>query len=91
MKKWIKIILVLSLLLNVCLGIAVFAGRGYFRQTTFQMVTKNAEAQMQLNQHLLNELESGDLKRIEALKPFLRDSVENCKKAAEAFRTALEK
>lgn len=88
MNKWIKIILVVSLLLNFALGIAVFAGRGYFRQTTFQMLAMNAEAQARLNQYYLDEVESGDSERIKALKAFLRNSIENCKKVAADWRKA---
>ncbi len=88
MNKWIKIILVVSLLLNFALGIAVFAGRSYFRQTTFQMLAMNAEAQARLNQYYLDEVESGDSERIKALKAFLQKGIDNCKKVAADWRKA---
>ncbi len=91
MKKWLKAVLIVSLLMNAVLTITIIAGREYVKQIGFELVIMNLEADMMKNQMVLDALESNDPERIETMKKLLNIGVENCKRAAASFRAALEK
>ncbi len=82
MKNWLKVLLAVSLILNVCLIIAVVSGQQYYRQTTFRREAQNAEAEARFNRTILECLKSENPAQIENTRTFLRQCIIESEKAA---------
>jgi hypothetical protein len=91
MSKWLKIMFILSVVLNIALVIGAIWARSYIRTQSFELAAMTADAEGRLARHILTELESGEPDRIESLKKLLQNSVENTEKAAEMWRQAAKK
>ncbi len=81
--------LIISVILNVVLLIGILALRSYFRKIMFQMAVTNTEVETSLIESYLKVLTSDDPNRIEVLEERLKRNIENGKKAAEMWRSAL--
>jgi len=91
MSKWLKIMFISSVVLNIALVTGTVWARSYIRTKNFELAAITAEAEGRLARHILTELESGEPDRIEAVKKFLQFSIENTKKAADMWRDVAEK
>ncbi len=91
MSKWLKIMFISSVVLNIALVTGTVWARSYIRTKNFELAAITAEAEGRLARHILTELESGEPDRIEAVKKFLQLSIENTKKAADMWRDVAEK
>jgi hypothetical protein len=91
LNKWLKIIFILSVVLNIALVVGAIWARSYIRTQNFEIAVAIAEAEGSFTRHILTELESGEPDRIEALKNELQNSIENSEKAADIWRNAAEK
>jgi len=91
MSKWLKIMFISSVVLNIALVTGTIWARSYIRTKNFELAAITAEAEGRLARHILTELESGEPDRIEAVKKFLQLSIENTKKAADMWRDIAEK
>ena len=83
-----KATLVLSIALNIILIVLVVVGIRYSRRTAFQTVADATAAEVRLREHFLKELESGDSRRIEAVKEMMRRNIKNGKQAAATWGSA---
>ena len=90
MSKWLKIMFISSVVLNIALVIGAIWARSYIRTQLFEHAAMTAEAEGSFVKHILTELESGEPDRIEALKKLLQNSIENTEKAADMWRQAAE-
>ena len=88
MGKWLKIMFVASVVLNVALIAGAVWARGFVRDKSFELAAINAEAEGRLARHVLTELESGEPDRVEAIKELLQNSIRNTEKAADMWRSA---
>ena len=91
MSKWLKIMFVSSIVLNIALIIGVIWARSYVRKQSFELAAMTAEAEGRLAKHILTELESDEPDRIEAVKKMLQNSIENTEIAADMWRQVAEK
>ena len=91
MSKWLKIIFVSSVVLNITLAIGVIWARSYVRNQSFELAAMTAEAEGRLAKHILTELESDEPERMEAVKKLLQSNIETSEKAAEMWRDVAEK
>ena len=91
MSKWLKIMFISSVVLNIALVIGTIWARSYIRTQNFELAARIAEAEGSFTKHILTELESGETDRIEALKKLLQNSIENTEKAADIWRDAAER
>jgi hypothetical protein len=91
MSKWLKIMFVSSVVLNIALVIGAIWVRSYVRKQSFELAATTAEAEGRLAKHILKELESDEPDRIEAVKKLLQNSIENTEKAADMWRQVAEK
>ena len=91
MSKWLKIMFISSVVLNIALIIGVIWARSYVRKQSFELAAMTAEAEGNFAKHILMELESDEPDRIEAVKKMLQNSIENTKKAADMWRQVAEK
>ena len=83
-----KAIFVISVVLNIALIVLVAGLVRTSRNTAFRTMSDVATSEVRLQEHFLSELESGDLKRIEAAKTTMRRNIENGKKASETWACA---
>lgn len=83
-----KAVLVLSVVLNIILIVLIVGGIRYSRRTAFRTVADATTAEVRLQEHFLEELESGDSQRIDAVKGMMRKNIENGKKAAASWGSA---
>ena len=81
--------LIISVIFNVVLLVGILALRSYFRKTMFQMAVTNTEVQTSPIKSYLKVLTSDDPNRVEVLEERLKRNIENGKKAAEMWRSAL--
>ena len=88
MSKWLKIMLISSVVLNSAFVIGAIWARSYVRTQNFEMAALSAEAEGKVIRYVLTELESGDPNRIEALKDRLRKNSEQAKDVAAMWRKA---
>jgi hypothetical protein len=88
MAKWVKVVLVLSLVLNLGLVVGFGFYRSYVRNQSFKLAALTTESDAQFKQYVLSELESGDPARIESLKQRLHKIVEQGPKIVEVWREA---
>ena len=82
MKKGIKIVLIVSLLLNVGLIIGFVSYTSYMKEHTFRFAALSAEAEAKVLKNILSDLDSDDPAKITALKERLRKDIEKAKKAS---------
>jgi hypothetical protein len=88
MTKWIRIILISSLALNVILIVGFVLFKKSMNKSMYKIGVLNAAARATSDRHVLYELETGDPNKIDALKQYLRDSIEMNSKEAEEYRKA---
>jgi hypothetical protein len=91
MSKWLKIMFVSSVVLNIALIIGVIWARSYLGTQLTKSAAMATESEASISRHILTELESGEPKRIEALKTQLQISIENSEKAADIWQQAAER
>ena len=88
MSKWLKIMFISSVVLNIAFVIGAIWARSYVRTKSFELAALSAEAEGKVIRYVLTELESGDPNRIEALKDRLRKNSEQAKDVAAMWRKA---
>jgi hypothetical protein len=91
MSKWLKIMFISSVVLNIALVIGAIWAKSYIRTQNFELAVAIAEAEGSFTRHILTELESGEPDRIEDLKNELQKSIENTEKTADIWRDAAER
>ncbi len=91
MSKGIKIVLIISLLLNVGLVIGFVTFKSYVKSYEFQLAAIVAQSEASLLGNVLSELESGDPAKITALKERLRKDIEQAQKVKEIWELAATK
>ena len=91
MSKWLKIMFISSVVLNIVLVIGVIWARSYIRTQLAESAATAAKSEASISRHILTELESGEPERIEALKTQLQNSIENSEIAADMWRQVAEK
>lgn len=91
MSKWLKIMFISSVVLNVALIIGVIWARSYIGKQLAESAVAIAEAEGSFTRHILTELESGEPDRIEALKNELQNGIESTEKTADMWRQVTEK
>jgi hypothetical protein len=91
MSKWLKIIFILSVVLNIALVIGAVWARSYIRKENFELAANIAEAEGRFSEHILTELESGEPDRIEAVKKLLANGIENARKEADIMRNVAKR
>ncbi|MHC4207896.1 MAG: hypothetical protein ACYSTT_24850 [Planctomycetota bacterium] len=91
MSKWLKIMFILSVVLNIALVVGVIWARSYIGTQLAESAAIAAEAEGSIARHILAELESDEPERIEAVKKMLQHNIENAKIAADMWRQAAEK
>ena len=90
MAKSLKIALVVSVVLNICLIVSIFWARGYVGRVQFNLAAMNTEAAVRGNEHILEVIESQDADRIKALAESLEQQIIEGKKVAANWRKAAE-
>lgn len=88
MSKWLRIMFVSSILLNIAFVIGAICARSYIRTQNFELAATIAEAEASFTRHILAELESGEPDRIEALKKRLAEGIEQAEDTADMMRNA---
>lgn len=91
MSRSLKIMLILSVILNVLFIVGTFWARSYITSRDFELAAVNAEAEAGFARQVLTELESDEPARIEALKLRLKRDIEQAEKVAGLWRAAAEK
>jgi len=91
MSKWLKIMFISSVVLNIALVIGTIWARSYIRTKYFELAAITAEAEGSIARHILTELESGEPDRIEALKKRLEKNIEQAEKVADIWRNAAKR
>jgi hypothetical protein len=91
MIKWLKIMFILSVVLNIALVVGVIWARSYIGTQLTESAAMTAEAEGRIARHILTELESGEPDRIEELKKLLQSNIETAEIAADMWRQAAEK
>jgi hypothetical protein len=88
--KGLRIVLVLSLLLNAGFALAFLGYRSYVRHQMLETGAGVAEAEEGLLRSILSDIESAEQGRIEALKAKLRTSIQTNENTSAALRKALD-
>lgn len=88
MTKQIKIILIVSLLLNVGLIISFGFYKSYVKSQNFKLAAINAQAEESVLKNILSDLESDDPAKIAALKKRLHKDIEKAQKASAIWQKA---
>lgn len=91
MSKIVKIVLIISLLLNVGLAVGFWSYKSYVTTKSFELAALTARAEASLLKSVLSELESDDPEKIAALKERLRRHIEGAQKSEEIWQRAAEK
>lgn len=91
MSKWLKIMFISSVVLNMAFVIGAIWARNYVTTQSFEMAAITAEAEGNIVKYILKELESEDPNRIEALKERLQKNIEQAEDVAEMWRNAAKK
>ena len=91
MKRWGRIALVVSILLNVGLITGLGFYRSFVRSQLFKLATSHSEAEAGQLGYILSELQSDDPERISYLKEYLPKRIEAAKWAARASREGASK
>ena len=90
MSKWLKIIFISSVVLNIALVTGAIWARSYIRTKGFELAAITTEAEGSFARHILTELESGEPDRIETLKKRLQKNIEQAQEVADIWRNAAE-
>jgi hypothetical protein len=90
MTKWVRIIFISSLALNVILIVGFALFKKSVNVDIYRIGAANATSDVAAARYILQELESGDPERVMKLKQYLRDSIEVGRKEAEEYRSAAE-
>ena len=90
MSKSLKIVLAVSIVLNICLVGFVLWARGYITHQQFNLAAMNTEASVRGSEHVLEVIESQDSERIKALAESLEQQIIEGKKMAANWRKAAE-
>lgn len=90
MAKWAKIILVVSLVLNVGLIIGYGYYTSYARAKIFKSAAMSVEFEEKVLKRVLSTLESDDPAKITALKERLPKDIEKAQKLSSNLRQASE-
>ena len=88
MAKWVRIIFISSLALNVILIIGFVLFKSNVSSSFYRIGALNAQSDAILAEHVLHELENSDPNNIKALKQYLRESIEMSKTEADEYRNA---
>ena len=88
MAKWVRIIFISSLALNVILIVGFVLFKKSVNTDIYRIGAANATSDAVAARYVLQELESGDPERVRKLKQYLRDSIEVGRKEAEEYRSA---
>lgn len=91
MSKWLKILFISSVVLNIALVTGTIWARSFIRTKTFELAAISAEAEGRLARHVLTELESDEPDRIEELKKQLQKNIEQAEEVADMWRNAAKK
>ena len=91
MSKWLKIMFVSSVVLNIALVVGVIWARSYIGTQLAESAVMTAEAEGRIARHILTELESGEPDRIKELKKLLQSNIKTAEIAADMWRQAAEK
>jgi len=91
MSKWLKIMFISSVVLNIALVIGTIWARSYIRTKSFELAAITAEVEGSFARHILTELESDEPDRIEALKKRLEKNIEQAEKVADIWRNAAKR
>lgn len=91
MTKGIKVVLIVSLLLNVGLIIGFGSYKSYVKSQNFKLAAINAQAEASILKNVLSELESDDPAKITALKERLRKDIEKAQKSKTIWQQAAVK
>ena len=91
MSKWLKIMFISSVVLNIALVVGAIWARSYIRTTNFEIAAMTAETEGSFARHILTELESNDPDKIEALKKQLQKNIEQAEKVADIWRNAAKR
>ncbi|TAN37812.1 MAG: hypothetical protein EPN23_04675 [Verrucomicrobia bacterium] len=83
-----KVILAVSLALNAILATMIVVVHRVHRSAAFQSVSAMTIAEVGLQEHFIKELDSGDSRRIEAVKETMRRNIQNGKQAAATWAAA---
>lgn len=83
-----KVILIVSLLLNLCLIVGFVFFRNYVRMQNFRLAEMVAQSETQQMQSILQDIESDDPAKIAALKERLHMYIEQGKDASLIWRRA---
>ncbi len=90
MSKWVRIIFISSLVLNVILIIGFVFFKKSINTEIYRIGASKATSDVAAARYILRELESGDPNRITKVKRYLQDSIEVGRKEAEEYRSAAE-
>ncbi len=88
MARWVRIIFISSLALNVILIAGFVLFKKSVNNDIYRISAANATSDVAMTKYVLQELESGDAERIGKLKQYLRDNIEVGRKEAEEYRSA---
>jgi len=88
MIKWLRVIFISSLAMNVILIVGFVMFRSSVKTTVLKLDSLNAQSEVALARYVLQELESGDPNRIKYLKQYLRESMALSAEEAQASRQA---
>ncbi len=88
MSRWVRIIFISSLALNVILIVGFVLFKKSVNTDIYRIGAANAASDVAMARYVLQELESGDPERMGKLKRYLRDSIEVGRKEAEEYRSA---
>ena len=91
MSKWLKIMFISSVVLNIALVIGAIWARSYITTQSFEHAAIITEAEGSFARHILTELESGEPDRIEAVKKRLEKNIEQAEEVADMWRNAAKK
>ena len=91
MSKWLKIMFISSVVLNIALVIGTIWARSYIRTQSFEIAAIITETEGSFARHILTELESGEPDRIEAVKKRLEKNIEQAEEVADIWRNAAKR
>jgi len=85
MKKWLSVILVCSLIVNVGLAMGLVIVRGQARSQAFNILADTTQANVREYKYILHELRTRDPDRQDALESFLEDAINKGERAQKAW------
>ena len=91
MTKGIKVVLIVSLLLNVRLIIGFWSYKSYVKSQGFGLAAINAQAVASILKNVLSEIESDDPAKITLLKERLRKNIEKAQTVKVTWQQAAVK